>query len=91
MADRAALEAAQGTVIEATLQLPDPGSPVLPALPNYLPRDLDWIESLPMTQQLAGVEGPGQLPDPPGGTRKAGVTEDASRNSPGNPQDAGPD
>ena len=54
LADRAARDAAQGTVIEATLQLPDPGSPVLPALPNYSPRDLDWIKSLPMTQQLAG-------------------------------------
>ena len=53
LADRAARDAAQGTVIEATLQLPDPGSPVLPALPNYSPRDLDWIKSLPMTQQLA--------------------------------------
>ena len=53
LADRAARDAAQSTVIEATLQLPDPGSPVLPALPNYSPRDLDWIESLPMTQQLA--------------------------------------
>ena len=53
LADRAARDAAQGTVIEATLQLPDPRSPVLPALPNYSPRDLDWIKSLPMTQQLA--------------------------------------
>ena len=41
-------------MIEAILQLPEPGSPVLPALPNYSPRDLDWIKSLPMTQQLAG-------------------------------------
>ena len=40
-------------MIEATLQLPDPGSSVLPAIPNYSPRDLDWIENLPMTQQLA--------------------------------------
>ena len=41
-------------MIEATLQLPDPGSPILPALPNYSTRDLDWIKSLPMAQQLAG-------------------------------------
>ena len=54
LADRAAQDAAQGTVIEATLQLPGHWSPVLPALPNYSPRDLDWIKSLPMTQQLAG-------------------------------------
>ena len=54
LADRAARDAAQNTVIEATLQLPDPGSPILPALPNYSTRDLDWIKSLPMAQQPAG-------------------------------------
>ena len=54
LADRAARDAAQNTVIKATLQLPDPGSPILPALPNYSTRDLDWIKSLPMAQQRAG-------------------------------------
>ena len=54
LAARAARDAAQNTMIEATLQLPDPGSPILPALPNYSTRDLDWIKSLPMAQQLAG-------------------------------------
>ena len=52
LAERAARDAAQNTMIEATLQLPDPGSPILPALPNYSTRDLDWIKSLPMAQQL---------------------------------------
>ena len=39
MADKAARDVAQGTVIEGTLQLPDPGSPVLPAQPDYSSRD----------------------------------------------------
>ena len=39
LADKAARDVAQGTVIEGTLQLPDPGSPVLPAQPDYSSRD----------------------------------------------------
>ena len=92
LADRAARDAAQNTMIQVTLQLPDPGTPIPPALPNYSTRDLDWIKK-PAYGPTAGwvVESSRQLSNPTRRTRKTSITKNASCHSPGNPQDARPD
>ncbi|XP_053066949.1 uncharacterized protein LOC113593324 isoform X2 [Acinonyx jubatus] len=53
-ADQAAKAVALTSVPTMTIQLPDPGHPVLPDQPKYSQEDLQWIKKLPMAQKIKG-------------------------------------
>ncbi|XP_058547090.1 uncharacterized protein LOC131489233 [Neofelis nebulosa] len=53
-ADQAAKAVALTSVPTMSIQLPDPGDPVLPDQPKYSQEELQWIKKLPMAQEIKG-------------------------------------